>query len=312
MTRICVALCLGLGLVLGAAAARASDVLRSISVSGVERSYLLHLPPIAGSGVPLPLVVVLHGRGGDARVTAALTGFSDEADWRGFAVAYPNGTNGEVAPPLAPERPKLLVWNAGLCCGWAVDHAVDDVRFVRTLVAAIAREVAIDRQRVYATGLSNGGMMAYRLACDASDVFAAVGVVSGALVTPGCAPSEPVSVIQLHGSADEILPIAGGPGGPGGPAGMTYPSAQSAIAFWSAADGCDSKPSESRPAPGIRLARYGGCRAGTAIEYYELEAGKHSWPGGDRVAVPLAPALHRFAATPVLWDFFASHPKRPR
>ena len=300
-------LALALALALAGTAA-AGDVERRLTVDGRERSYLLHLPPTSGSGEPLPLVVVLHGGAGNAWAIRKQTGFCEEADWRGFAVAYPNGSHSAVASVMLLGQAKFLVWNGGSCCGWATEHAVDDVGFVRALVEDVARQLPIDRKRVFAAGISNGGMMSYRLACEASDVFAAVGVVSGALVSPGCAPRKPVSVIHIHGTADTYVPLRGGPGR-FTPPGYEYPPTASAIAFWRAADGCDSAPSLSSPAAGVRLTRYQGCRGGAAVDYYELEGGGHSWPGGDRLSLILPPVSHAIAATPVLWEFFATHPK---
>jgi polyhydroxybutyrate depolymerase len=291
-----------------AGALRAEDgELRTIRVAGVERSYVLHLPPTGSSGGPLALVLVLHGAGGNARVIEQQTGFSDEADWRGFAVAYPNGTADEGAEAPSPGRPRLRVWNAGHCCGIASEREIDDVGFLRALVEEIARELPIDRRRVYAAGLSNGGMMAYRLACEASDSFAAVGVVSGALVTP-CAPSEPVSVIHFHGTGDHIVPILGGPGWPFR-RGFSYPPAETALELWREADGCSGAPQNASPSPGVDLRRYAACTAGTGIDYYVLEGGKHAWPGGDGRSSLLWPIAKPLAATPVIWEFFASHPK---
>jgi polyhydroxybutyrate depolymerase len=256
----------------------------------------------------LPLVVVLHGGGGNAWVTRTQTAFSEEADWRGFAVAYPNGSHGAVASLFSLGKAKFLVWNAGSCCGWASENGIDDVAFVRAVVADVARELPIDRKRVFATGISNGGMMSYRLACEASDVFAAVGVVSGALVSPDCAPKEPVSVIHFHGTDDSYVPLGGGPGRLT-PPGFEYPPTASAIAFWRAADACDPMPSVSAPRPGVRLAHYAGCREGSAVDYYELDGGKHSWPGGERLSLLLPSASQAIAATPLIWEFFATHPK---
>jgi len=307
MSRIAVALALLAAL---ARAASGAEVERSVEVAGVVRTYLLHVPPGAAAGAPLPLVVVLHGAGGNARVVSRETHFSEEADWSGFVAAYPNGSDGATASVWPAGQP-LLTWNAGHCCGWASQRRVGDVAFVRAMVEAIAREVPIDRRRIYAAGMSNGGMMSYRLACEASDLFAAVGVVSGALVTESCAPSEPVSVIQIHGAADSVVPLGGGPADFVAP-GYAFPPAASAIAFWRAADGCGATPRESRLGPGVRLSRYEHCRAGSAVDFYVLDAGKHSWPGSGRVSVILPPVSETVAATPLLWQFFASHPKPER
>jgi len=281
---------LALALVSFAAAARAGDAgdaLRTLHAAGLERSYVLHAPAL-WPGTDLPLVVVLHGSGGSAGAIEAQTGFSEEADWRGFAVAYPEAT------ALYQRR-----WNAGVCCG-----AADDVAFLRALVDDAAAVLPIDRRRVFAAGLSNGGMMAYRLACEAGDTFAAVGVVAGALVTPGCAPAAPVSVVHLHGTRDDFVPLAGGPGA----LGISYPTTERAIDFWIERDGCDPTPRIESPNPDVTRRRY-ACGGGTGVELWEIERGKHTWPVASRRSRLLPPPPKKLDATGVLWQFFAAHPR---
>ena len=121
-----------------------------------RRSALVHLPPQVVEGRPLPLILAFHGGGGNARHQETYTGMDSLSDQVGFIVVYPNGT-GRLGD-------RLLTWNAGTCCGYASDNQVDDVGFVRALVSDLETRLPIDSQRVYATGFSNGAMMAYRLA----------------------------------------------------------------------------------------------------------------------------------------------------
>lgn len=261
---------LALFAVLGAAPARAWDRERDLEVGGRERSYVLHVPPNAGASDSLPLVIVMHGAGGNPRAIAVQTGFSELADARGFAVVYPAGTRSRWQALLTPIRGRHFTWNAGDCCSWAQKNQIDDVAFIRALIEEVARAHPIDRARVYAAGLSNGGMMAYRLACEASDSFAAIGVVAGALVTHDCSPSRPVAVIHLHAARDPIVPFAGGPGTVGRGE-VRFPPTRYAIDFWRRAN------------------------AGRAdVELIELDSHRHAWPS---------------EATVTLWEFFASHPK---
>src|SRR4030042_1455717 len=110
----------------------------------------------------MPLVIVLHGGGGTAQSTAGMTGMNVKADSSGVIAVYPNG-NGRVSDE------KLLTWNAGNCCGYALDNNIDDVGFIRELIDKLEKKLAIDKARIYATGISNGGMMSYRLACELAD-----------------------------------------------------------------------------------------------------------------------------------------------
>ncbi len=259
-----------LTIVLAAGSARADDSERELELGGRERTYRLHLPANADPTESLPLVIVMHGAGGNPRVIELQSGFSELADSRGFAVAYPAGTRSRFAALMTLLRGRHFTWNAGECCGWAQKNEIDDVAFLRALVEDVARTHPIDRARVYAAGLSNGGMMAYRLACEASDSFAAIGVVAGALVTPGCAPSRPVSVIHMHAKGDPIVPFGGGAGAFSRD-GFSYPPTQSAIDFWTGANG-----------------------GRAAVELRALDSTRHNWPKD---------------ASETLWEFFASHPR---
>ena len=285
----------------------AADTQRTLQVGGRERSYTVHVPPGATDSRPMPLVIVLHGGAGSGASAARQTGFSSEADRSGFLVAYPDGADRPRPFLSAMGKPGLLTWNAGGCCGYAMENRVDDVAFLRAMIGEIERSRRVDPRRVYATGLSNGAMMAYRLACEASDLVAAVGVVAGVVVTP-CAPSVPVSVIHIHGGADENVPVGGGIGRKSATR-TSYPPVTDSIALWARADGCRADPDLSEPMPHVHLADYRPCRAGTEVAYYLIDGGGRSWPGGERMLALLDPPSQALAATPVIWRFFAAHPK---
>ena len=286
----------------------AADAERTIQIDGLERTYVLHVPSSAKSRSSIPLVVVLHGGGGNAAAAAKQTRFNQEASKQGFAVAYPNGTDRARPVMNLPGKKGRLTWNAGGCCGYAMENGVDDVAFIRAMVEAIAREYPIDRRQIHAVGMSNGAMMAYRLACEASDVFAAIGAVSGPMVAQRCVPKNPVSIIHIHGTDDGYVPDKGGVG-PKYRA-TNYPSVQDSISFWTGIDGCKQEPTRSEPAPGVRLLEYAGCRGAADVSYYSIEGGGHSWPGGDRMAFFLDAPSKAIAATPLIWQFFAQHPRK--
>ena len=181
----------------------ATELEQSIDAgNGVMRTFLIHVPPGLDKGRPVPLVVVFHGGGGNAMNAARMSGMSAKADSEQFLVAYPSGTGRGSSG--------LLTWNTWGCCGPALDQQVDDVKFVRAMVGMLEREYSIDAKRIHATGLSNGGMMAYRVGCEASDVFAAIAPVAGALDTDDCRPAAPVSAIIFHGTADKDVRYEGG------------------------------------------------------------------------------------------------------
>jgi len=286
---------------------KADDSVHRITVGGTERSYTLHLPKSLASK-PAALVIVLHGGGGSAKSAEAQSGFSAVADAHGFIVAYPEGS--DRARPLlnALGKPGFETWNAGACCGYAVEQGIDDVGFIRAMVADIAKARPIDPKRIYATGLSNGGMMAYRLACEASDLVAAVGIVSAVVMVAPCEPTFPVAVLDIHGTADQNVPIDGGVG-PKSITKVAYPPVERSIAFWAAHDDCGKDPIVSSPAPTVTLRSYPLCAGNTAVDYYVIEGGGHAWPGGQRLLQRLDAPSTAIDATPLIWQFFADHPK---
>jgi polyhydroxybutyrate depolymerase len=278
--------------------ARAEDSRHTITVDQTERSYVLHVPP--GVKQPAALVIVMHGGGGSAKSAIAQTGFDAEADRHGFITAYPEGT--------ARLNGRFHTWNAGACCGIAVVRGMDDVGFIRAMVADIAGAHPLDPKRIYATGISNGGMMAYRLACEAGDLVAAVAPVSAVIVVAPCEPRFPVSVLHIHGTADRHVPIAGGVGAKS-ITGYPYPPVADSIALWAATDDCRKDPILSAPAPGVTLRSYPLCTLGIAVDYIVIEGGGHAWPGGKRMAKFLDEPSKAMDATPFIWQFFAAHPK---
>lgn len=289
------------------AAARAEDGAHRITVDQTERGYLLHVPP-GLDAAPAPLVIVLHGGGGSAKSAVAQTGFDAEADRQGFIAAYPDGSDRPRPLLNALGKPGFLTWNAGACCGTAVEQGVDDVGFVRAMVADVAKRHPIDPKRIYATGLSNGGMMAYRLACEASDLVAAIGAVSAVIVVAPCEPRFPVSVIDIHGTADRNVPIDGGVGAKSFTR-YPYPPVQRSIDLFAAHDDCGKDPVVSAPAPGVTLRSYPLCAGNAAVDYYVIEGGGHAWPGGRRMLRMLDEPSQALAATPLIWRFFAAHPR---
>ena len=160
-----------------------NDVVHTLTLGGRQRTYILHLPVPLNAGQALPLVFDFHGGGGNSQTQLRTSGFNALADEKTFIVVYPDGSG------LLGD--KLLTWNGGTCCGYAVKQNIDDVAFVRAVLADVASTYKVDLKRVYATGLSNGGIFSYRLACDAADIFAAIGPVSGTLNLSPCAPKNP-------------------------------------------------------------------------------------------------------------------------
>lgn len=253
-----------------------SDTTHSLSFDGRQRTYVLHIPSTYNGSQPMPLVFDFHGGLGSAFTQMHTSNFEPLADEKGFIVVYPNGTG------LLGD--KLLTWNGGTCCGYAVKNNMDDVGFIRVILADIESSYKIDGKRVYATGLSNGGIMSQRLACDASDVFAAIGPVSGTLNYPECQPKEPVSIIEFHGTADQYLPYNGGVGDKS-LTDVSFVSVKDTIDAWIKFDRCPTPP-QTNIFTDIQHDTYSNCANGTAVELYTILGGGHAWPGGNGPAWP--------------------------
>ncbi|HTZ40682.1 MAG TPA: PHB depolymerase family esterase [Syntrophales bacterium] len=276
------------------------DTALSLRHGGRTRTYLVHLPVSYSKDKAWPVVLIFHGGGGSGEQMAKMTGFSEKADREGFIAVYPNGTG------LWQNR--FLTWNAGNCCAWAYENRIDDVGFIRALIGKLKSDYAVDDRRIYATGISNGGMMSYRLACELSDLIAAIGPVAGAQ-NLDCKPLRPVSVIVLHGTADLYVRYGGGT-----PLRMVdvrnprvdRPVSQ-AVAFWVKQDGCAEKPAREKKGS-VLVDRYSGCSAGTAVTLYTLQDEGHTWPGGTKWAFWADEPSREVSATDVIWEFFKNLP----
>ena len=272
----------------------AGDAVRFLVHGGLNRSYAVHVPAPLDRRQPAALVFVFHGGTGNAESAIRMSAFSDVADREGFVVVYPNGTG-----RLSDE--KLLTWNGGACCGYAQEKNIDDVGFIRAMVADLQTILSVDPRRIYATGMSNGGILSHRLGCEAADLFAAIAPVAGTLNFSPCEPSRPVSVIEFHGTDDPHILYDGGYG-PASLVKVDFTSVQYSVDFWSTFDRCNF-PSQTEAETGFRHSRWTGCAESSAVELYTVVGGGHEWPGG-----PGNPGS-ALSATELIWAFFDSHPK---
>jgi len=279
-------------------AATAETIERTVRVGASERSYEIDVPAHRERAQALPVVIVFHGGGGAADSVRRQSRMSARGEADGFITVYPQGSGGIAG--------RLKTWNAGTCCGPAMQQRIDEMAFVAALLDDLAAAVAIDRARVYATGISNGGMMAYEVACAFADRIAAIAVVAGEMTAlERCRPSRPVPVLVIHGSDDRNLPVDGGVGAKAF-AVHDVRSVAAAVEFWMRHDGC-ADSARSEVAGTVRRTRYASCSGGSEVEFVMIEGGGHSWPGGDRVARFLDPPSQALDATAEIWRFFARH-----
>jgi len=284
---------------------QSGDYTETLYFDGLTRTYLLHLPPAYTVSQKLPLVIVLHGGYGNAINISNTTGMSTEADRRGFIVVYPNGTGA------------IPTWHAVHCCGSALFNNIDDVGFIRSLIQSLTATLAIDGHRIYATGLSNGAMLSYRLGAELSDVLAAIAPVAGTIggqatdASPTVTiriPDQPVPVIVFHGQLDQNVLYDGGHGTATSGTRVDLSVAQS-ILFWVQHNGCAPTPQVSVSASGnITTETYTRCRNRADVTLYTIGNQGHAWPGGRDAPLGDEPT-HEITATPLIYDFFMQHPR---
>jgi polyhydroxybutyrate depolymerase len=300
----------------------AGAVIFTLRSGGLERHYRLHVPPAASDGRPLPLVLNLHGATQNGWLEEVTTGMDANADRNGYLVAYPDGTR--IAKVLTPDpiaKQAQYGWNAGRCCGLPVTRHVDDVGFLLAVIADVARRTPVDLRRVYVTGISNGGMMAYAMAARASRQVAAVSSVSGQLELTSIHPSRPVPTMEFH-SVDD--PIARWDGVPNRNPRLRL-SVMEGIRRWVRADGCRTRPRVGTTVRGAvgsisagetaTLIIYRHCRDHAQVSLWRFTGSGHVWPGSTLNTGP--PAQWVLAgvgrgtvlvdADQTMWQFFRDH-----
>jgi polyhydroxybutyrate depolymerase len=256
------------------------DATWTVMVGTTARTTLVHVPASYDPAVPTPVVIDLHGLGGDGAMEAALTSANAKSDTAGFISVHPNGAT-------VPGS-----WNAGGCCGTAPSQNIDDIGFMKQLVDDLDAKLCVDDARVFAMGMSNGGYMSHRIGCELADRFAAIGPVAGGIATATCAPSRPVPVFAIHGNADPLV---------------EYSFGQSSANAWATGNGCTT--TTTTYTNGVAsCVTHGGCTAGADVVFCTIDQGGHQWPGGETLPL-LGNNTTDIIATDAIWTFFVAHPK---
>jgi polyhydroxybutyrate depolymerase len=250
----------------------------TLNYGGIDRTYLLHVPPSYDGLTAVPLVVALHPYTGNAYGFQSETGFSNKADLNNFIVVYPEGTGSSRS------------WNAGNCCGSAMTNNIDDVGFISALIDTLSANYNIDSTRIYATGFSNGSIMAYRLAAELSQKIAAIAGAAGQMMLNECNPVRAVPIMHLHSLNDDVVLYEGG---------SFYPSVEAVIDIWVEINGCNTVPDTIINNANLMVRKWAALKHNADIFLYTRPTGGHTWP------------TSYVSATDSIWKFFAAHPMDP-
>lgn len=275
--------------------------------NGLRRYYRIHVPRSYNPTSAAPILFVLHGGGGDMdfqvdndhyRVVA-------KSETEGFVAVFPNGYS-----PFPSG--KIATWNAGLCCAQARDENIDDVDFLRSVLSHVKKQINVDTDKVFAAGMSNGGMMSYRLACEMPETFKAIAAVAGTDTTASCTPDRPVSILHIHAKDDNSV-LFGGGAGPGSfnkKFVTDYRSVEATIEKWRTLNACSKAPKRVLDIKGATCDLTSDCKAGTAVQLCTTTSGGHSWPGGTKPRRGGDTPSKALSATDVMWDFFLKSSSR--
>ncbi len=268
----------------------------TIAVGALQRTYTLRLPSTYDGSTPLPLIIAMHGGFGSGTQLETQCGLTAKAEAEGFAVVYPDGY---------PSPINIRTWNAGGCCGYAMNSDIDDVGFISALLDTLIASYAIDTQRIYATGMSNGGFMSYRLACELSERIAAIAPVSASMTIAVCEPARSVPVLAMHSYLDTSVPYLGGVGD-----GVSdhYNSPQDSVATAFALHAnCAVLNDTIQDDAELTVVRWHQCDCQQEMLLYMTRDGGHSWPGGTQTTGFADPPSQVIVATDLLWDFFSQY-----
>ena len=277
----------------------AKDVEDTLMIYGRNRFYKTHLPIGYNFEKKYPVVLVFHGGLGNPDIIEKQTGFSEKADKEGFIVVYPYGTGS--------FDKKLLTWNTWDCCGYADKKNINDVDFISALLKEIKEKYNVDEKRIYATGLSNGGMMCYLLACELPDEFAAVApVVATMFDTVSCNSKSEVSLIIFNSVDDQHIPYNGGVGEKSLVDVEKLP-VETVLNLWVNKYNCFLMNKLESSA--FHKTSYKN-NNDTEIVLYKMLSGRHSWPGGEKIRRFADTPVKNVSATDLIWEFFKDNPKK--
>jgi polyhydroxybutyrate depolymerase len=272
----------------------------TILVDNLKRDYLLTLPPTYfDTKNKFSLVIALHGGGGSALQFEKSSLLTEKANTENFIIVYPEGVESDGLL-------KAKTWNAGLCCDYAAEKKVDDVKFISLLIDKLTQEYNINPSKVYATGHSNGGMLCYRLACEIPNKIAAIAPNASTSVFETCNNSRPIPILHMHSELDKNIPYLGGKGGGVGTKNLTLQPVESLLANWAKYNTCNQIPLQTRFI-NYKQTTWNNCDNNITIEFYLTQDGGHSWPGAQSGSFLGDKPSTAIKANDLIWAFFSKY-----
>ena len=256
------------------------DASWNITVGNTTRVARVHVPASYDPQKGTPLLFDVHGRTQNASGEMALSTSKAKSDSAGFIVVFPESATSPTS------------WNSGTCCDPASTNNLDDTAFMTKLLAEAESRLCIDPKRVYMMGMSNGAYESQRIACELADRFAAVGPVAGLLLFQGCAPSRPIPIMMVNGTADSL---------------SQYQYVAQGVDFWKAKNHCTTMMQTYQKGDATCVT-YGGCTGGADVVQCTIQDGGHQWPGGGTTLPFLGNKSDNLDTTSELWSFFTAHP----
>lgn len=291
---------------IGFSSYRSGNFERYLSIDGRRRRYLIHVPQMYDHGMPTPVILVFHGGGGDAENIRWSSKMDEKSDTAGFIVVYPDGTG--------PFEKKLHTFHVGPGYGYAWENKIDDVKFVEYLLNDVEKLFNIDSKRIYATGLSNGAMMSYRVLSDLSEKIAAIAPIGGSLPIDYLSFDKVVNIIHFHGMKDKYFPFEGG-------FGKSLNSKEKQIreerAFepvlktiykYIKLNQASKRPSQTEKIGKATKQVFGPGDGGSEIILWTIEDGGHTWPSGRHLLKRFGKISSDISANDLMWEFFQKHP----
>ncbi len=273
----------------------------------VKRTYLVHVPQSYDGTAPMPVMVVLHGGGGSAEFGYRVHGWTDLSERRGCLVVFPEATAEDPNRPAAVrENPRI--WNDGSRRSAVARRNVDDIGYLGAVLDSVQEAFAVDTNRVFVTGFSNGASMSFRVGVELARRIAAIAPVSGHLCLENPQPARPLSMLYMIGLADPINPLEGGPTVSPWGSRRIKPPVMDSISTWLRLIQASDEPEVMRDSDGVRQIRFGPGETGCEVQLHTIEGQGHEWPGAQRTlpSIISGPQTDKLNATEVIWDFFES------